>query len=261
VSFVDHQVGRLMETLKECGYHDNTIVIFTSDHGDMLGERGLWFKQTMYDQAVRVPLLFWGPRWITPGRTGHNVSLLSVFSTVLDGTGASPVDDREESLWPLLTGRRTEMSDCIYCEHTDANALCPILMVRRGPHKYIYSEKWGCRLFNLVDDPKEEVDLIDDPSMAQIRGALHDLVLARWGDPGALRDRIVRDQNRRRLVWQCLTRGKRPVWDYQPFEDQTRKYVRSDRFLFDTESDSILRLDDGPDAGAGTGPGKTPTAR
>jgi len=246
VSFVDHQIGRLLETLRECGVYDNTIIVFTSDHGDMLGEKGIWFKQTMYDQAVRVPFLFWGPKWIVAGRTTHNVSLLNLFPTVLDCVGDSTDDCPEESLWPLLTGKSKETADCIYCEHTDANALCPILMVRRGPHKYIYSEKWGCRLFNLVDDPDERVDLIDDPAMTGIRDSLHNLVLERWGDPGALGDRIVRDQNRRRLVWQCLTQGKRPVWDYQPYEDQTRKYVRSDGFLFDTESDSILPLDAGP---------------
>ena len=245
VSFVDHQVGLLMRTLKECGFHGNTIVIFTSDHGDMLGEKGIWFKQTMYDQAVRVPLLFWGARWIAPGRTRDNVSLLNLFPTILECAGGSTADCREESLWPLLTGRSTETADCIYCEHTDANALCPILMVRRGPYKYIYSEKWGSQLFNLAADPDEKVDLVDDPAIADIQTELHSLVLERWADPGALRDQIVQDQNRRRFVWQSLTQGKRPVWDYQPYEDQTRKYVRSDKFLLDAESDSILPLGDG----------------
>ena len=245
ISFVDHQVGLLLRTLKECGFYDNTIVIFTSDHGDMLGEKGIWFKQTMYDQAVRVPLLFWGPRWIPPGRARDNVSLLNLFPTILDCAGDSQDGCREQSLWPLLTARSKETTDCIYCEHTDANALCPILMVRRGAHKYICSEKWGCRLFDLEADPDEKVDLVDDPAMADLRDDLHNLVLKRWGDPGELKDRIVRDQNRRRLVWQCLTQGKRPVWDYQPYEDQTRKYVRSDQFLFETESNSILPLDVG----------------
>ncbi len=244
VSFVDHQIGVLLQTLKECGFYDNTIIIFTSDHGDMLGEKGIWFKQTMYDQAVRVPLLFWGPRWVVPGRMQKDVSLLNLYPTILDIVGSSPDGTREQSIWPLLTGGSKETADCIYCEHTDANALCPILMVRRGSYKYIYSEKWGCRLFNLDADPDEKVDLIDDPAMANVRHALHNLVLERWGDPGALKDRIVRDQNRRRFVWQCLTRGKRPVWDYQPCEDESRKYVRSDRSLFDTESDSILPLQD-----------------
>ena len=234
-----------MRALKECGFHDNTIVIFTSDHGDMLGEKGIWFKQTMYDQAVRVPLLFWGARWIAPGRTRDNVSLLNLFPTILECAGGSTGDCREESLWPLLTGRSTKTADCIYCEHTDANALCPILMVRRGPYKYIYSEKWGSQLFDLAADPDEKVDLVDDPAIADIRAELHSLVLERWADPGALRDQIVQDQNRRRFVWQSLTQGKRPVWDYQPYEDQTRKYVRSDKFLLDAESDSILPLGDG----------------
>ena len=245
VSFVDHQVGLLLRTLKECGFYDNTIIIFTSDHGDMLGEKGIWFKQTLYDQAVRVPLLFWGPRWIAPGRARDNVSLLNLFPTILDCAGDWQDDCREQSLWPVLTGRSKETEDCVYCEHTDANALCPILMVKRGAYKYIYSEKWGCRLFDLETDPDEKVDLVDDPTMADLRDDLHNLVLKRWGDPGELKDRIVRDQNRRRLVWQCLTQGKRPVWDYQPYEDQTRKYVRSDQFLFETESNSILPLDVG----------------
>jgi choline-sulfatase len=199
----------------------------------------------MYEQAVRVPLLFWGPRWIAPGRTCDNVSLLSLFPTILECTGDSTPDCQEEGLWPLLTGRSTKTADCIYCEHTDANALCPILMVRRGPHKYIYSEKWGAQLFDLSADPDEKMNRVGDPALADVQTALHGLVLERWGDPGALRDRIVQDQNRRRFVWQSLTQGKRPVWDYQPYEDQTRKYVRSDTFLLDAESDGILPLGDG----------------
>ena len=255
VSFVDHQVGRLLETLKECGFHDNTIIVFTSDHGDMLGEKGIWFKQTMYDQAVRVPLLFWGPNTVPPGRTDGNVSLLNLFPTILDCAGVSPASPSgehgsegrphvDQSLWPVLTGQSDKTSDCIYCEHTDANALAPILMVRRGSYKYVYSEKWGCQLFDLGSDPDETENLIDDPGLTDERESLRQLVLSRWGDPKALHDRIVADQNRRRLVWQSLTQGKRPVWDYQPFEDQTRRFVRSDAFLFDTEKNSILPCSD-----------------
>ena len=271
VSFVDYQVRRLLETLKECGFYDNTIIVFTSDHGDMLGEKGIWFKQTMYDQAVRVPLLFWGPNYVARGRTDGNVSLLHLFPTILDCAGIDP-ESRSgghgpggrlhqqnqprsalaprhpsrlgESLWPLVTGQSDKTLDCIYCEHTDANALSPILMVRRGKYKYVYSEKWGCQLFDMESDPGETENLIGDPELADERESLRQLVLSRWGDPRALHDRIVEDQNRRRLVWQSLTQGKRPVWDYQPFEDQTRRFVRSDAFLFDTEKNSILPCSD-----------------
>jgi len=258
VSFVDYQVGRLLATLKECGFHDNTIVVFTSDHGDMLGERGIWFKQTMYDQAVRVPLLFWGPNTVSPGRTDASVSLLDLFPTILDCAGINlaslsckkGLDARPDrphvgqSLWPVVTGQSDKTPSCIYCEHTDANALSPILMVRRGRYKYVCSEKWGCQLFDLESDPGEAENLIDDPGLAGERESLHRVVLDRWGDLSALHDRIVADQNRRRLVWQSLTQGKRPVWDYQPFEDQTRRFVRSDAFLFDTEKNSILPCGD-----------------
>lgn len=246
VSYVDYQVGRLLDTLRECGFYDNTIVIFTSDHGDMIGERGIWFKQTMYEQAVRVPLLFWGPGRVAPGRTEGSVSLVNLFSTILDcaGIDSRAVSGVGESIWPLVTGISNETPACIYCEHTDANALSPILMVRRGRYKYVHSERWGCQLFDLENDPNEVKNRIDEPELEGEKTSLRQLVLKRWGDPEALRKRIVEDQNHRRFVWQCLTRGKRPVWDYQPFEDQTRRFVRSDAFLFDTEKNSILPCGD-----------------
>ena len=81
-SYIDAKVGRLMDTLREIGAADDTLVVFTSDHGDSLGERGLFFKMSFFEWSVRVPLIVHAPFAFAPRRVGANVSHLDLFPTL-----------------------------------------------------------------------------------------------------------------------------------------------------------------------------------
>ncbi len=87
IAYIDDQIGRLLAALEETGFAGNTVVIVTSDHGDMLGERGMWFKKTLFEPAVRVPLIFWAPTRFAPRRVPGAVSLVDLLPT-LAGLGA-----------------------------------------------------------------------------------------------------------------------------------------------------------------------------
>ena len=84
ISYVDEQVGHLMTALKESGFADNTVVLITADHGDMLGERGLWFKMSWFEHSARVPLVVCFPEQIESGRSASAVSLVDILPTLVD---------------------------------------------------------------------------------------------------------------------------------------------------------------------------------
>ena len=107
VSYIDDKVGRLLETLKRAGFDDNTIVVVTSDHGDMLGERGMWFKRVFFDWSAKVPLLVFDPRAPKPRRIAEPVSHVDLLPTLVDyategkaPAWVEPIDGR--SLVPLV---------------------------------------------------------------------------------------------------------------------------------------------------------------
>ena len=106
VSYVDDHVGRIMERLDELGLRDDTVVIVTSDHGDMLGERGLWYKMSPFEQSARVPLIVHGTDRFAPRRVGVPVSLTDLMPTLIELAGADPGEARlsGRSLVGLVTG-------------------------------------------------------------------------------------------------------------------------------------------------------------
>ena len=90
ISYVDDKVGQLLETLKRTGLADNTLVVFASDHGEMLGERGLWYKMSFFEASARVPLLFYAPERFTPRRVAQPVSLVDLLPTLVEIATESP---------------------------------------------------------------------------------------------------------------------------------------------------------------------------
>ncbi len=112
VSYVDEWLGRLQDTLAECGMDDNTTVIFTSDHGDMLGEYGLWYKMSFREWSCRIPTIIHDPPRLRPRRVSQPVAHVDILPTLVDiaadSTGAAapdPIDPLDgRSLWPLCLG-------------------------------------------------------------------------------------------------------------------------------------------------------------
>ena len=232
-SHIDAKVGNLLETLGEIGAADDTLVVFTSDHGDSLGERGLFFKMSFFEWSVRVPLIVHAPFAFAPRRVRANVSHLDLFPTLLDAAGdgalaktVTPIDGR--SLTPLMSGASggaADWPDLVCAEYLAEGVRAPLLMVRKGSHKLIASPVDPPLLFDLDSDPDELEDLAGLPACAGVRTELEAVVAETW-DVEAL-DRSVREsQAVRRLVSAALDTGARTPWDFQPMRDASRLYFR-----------------------------------
>ena len=202
ITHMDEWIGRVLQTLEDSGLSENTIVIYSSDHGEMWGEHELWGKQCFYEESVRVPLIVKGPNFgIEQGtRVSTPVSLLDLYPTFRELAGCDdwdiPLDGR--SLAPALRGEALE-SRPVFSEYYGPDIAGPERMVREGNLKLNYYHNSGYELFDLDKDPGEMHNLADDPNYAEAQKRLMNLVLQDW-DPEAL-DKAVRiDQNRRTLI-------------------------------------------------------------
>ena len=239
ISFCDDHLGRLTGALEKAGLAENTVVIFLGDHGEMLGERGLWYKMNFFEGGARVPLVVAGPG-VVPGRNASAVSLVDLLPTLVELAGAnptrdlaSPIDGR--SLMPHLAGQ--DGHDEVLGEYLAEGAVAPIVMIRRGRHKFIHAPGDPDQLYDLEADPDERLNRAEETAMADIVAMFRAEVAARW-DLAAL-DRAVREsQHRRRLVDAALMTGQTKPWDFQPFKDATRQYMRNTIALDDLEATS-----------------------
>ena len=229
-SYIDAKVGRLMEALDAIGAASDTLIVFTSDHGDSLGERGLFFKMSFFEWSVRVPLIVHAPFAFAPRRVGANVSHLDLFPTLLEAAGdgdppelAAPIDGR--SLISLAAGDAAGWPDLVCAEYTAEGVRAPLLMVRKGRHKLIASPGDPPLLFDLGDDPDELDDLAEHPAGAGVRAELEAVVSETW-DVAALDQAVRESQSVRRLVGAALDTGARTSWDFQPMRDASRLYFR-----------------------------------
>jgi choline-sulfatase len=197
VTFVDHNVGRLIEALGETGLADYTRVIYTSDHGNNLGTRGLWGKSTMYEESAGVPMIAAGPD-IPQGFVCHEpVTLVDCFPTILDWTDVPfRAEDRDlpgASLSDIVRGAAGART--VLCEYHAAGAAAGAFMIRKGPFKYVHYVGMPPQLFDLDADPQEARDLAGDPGY---RGLVADCekALRRVVDPETADRQARADQSR-----------------------------------------------------------------
>jgi choline-sulfatase len=237
ISYVDDQFGNLLATLEDCGLAGETAVVFTADHGDMLGERGLWYKMTWHENASRVPLIIALPGESRARRIAASVSLVDLLPTLAEIAGdgrpadyAAPLDGR--SLLSHISG--AGVHDEALGEYFAEGAIAPLLMIRRGRFKYIRSQPDPEQLYDIVADPLEQTNLARDPAYGEARGAFRAEALRRW-DEEALRQRVIESQRRRRLVWAALMKGRHSSWDHQPRIDASHSYMRNHLELDDLE--------------------------
>jgi choline-sulfatase len=173
ISELDEYVGMIYETLKKSGQIDNTIFVYTSDHGETLGEHGLWYKNNLYDDACRVPLIISGPAIPAGFRVGTPVGHVDLAASVLELAGLQqPKELRGRSLIPLLTGRISAHPGFAYSEsHSEGNCTGSF-MIRKGDWKYIHFTWYDDLLFNLKNDPDELNNLICDKSATEIQAEM-----------------------------------------------------------------------------------------
>lgn len=232
-SYFDSKVGEIVKALDESGQLENTIVIVTADHGDMLGERGLWYKMNFFEHSARIPMIISGPG-IKNRTVGEPVSLLDILPTFLDIAGSTGADTPDatlqldgRSLWPLLTGAvdNPDGGEVIgeYCAECASH---PMFMIRKGQWKYIHCAVDPPQLFDLSADPMEQNNLAIDPGQSIRVAEFQSIVGARW-DEKTLRDKVLTSQSQRLPVHAAMERGKLTSWDYQPPRDASQEYVRN----------------------------------
>jgi choline-sulfatase len=165
VSFVDHNVGRLLDALAATGLADTTRVLYSSDHGDNLGTRRLWGKSTMYEESAGVPMLLGGPDVPQGEVCREPVSLVDCFPTITQGAGLAvhPADRNLPGASLFDVARGTVPRRTILSEYHAAGAATGAFLIRKGPYKYIHYAGMPPQLFDLDADPQETRDLAREP--------------------------------------------------------------------------------------------------
>ena len=225
ISYLDDKIGSLLDVLDRT--RQEAIVVFVSDHGDMLGERGLWFKMNFYEGSARVPLMIAAPG-LAPGRVDDPVSTIDLCPTLCDLAGVSMADVMPwtdgESLVPLARGRgRTSP---VAMEYAAEASITPLVGLRQGRWKYTNCAADPEQLFDLEADPQERVNLADDPAHAATLERFRVMAATRW-DLEAFDAAVRESQARRWVVYEALRNGAYYPWDFQPLRAASERFMRN----------------------------------
>ena len=227
ISYIDEKIGEILDVLKATRQQEDTIVVFLSDHGDMLGERGMWFKMSFFEGSARVPLMIAAPG-LAAGRVDAPVSTLDVTPTLADLAGIDlgevlPWTDGE-SLVGLANG--TGGRGPVPMEYAAEGSVTPMVGLRDGRFKLVLCAADEPLLFDLEADPHELKNLAADPRHAAVLDAMAATAKARW-DLSRF-DAGVRDsQARRHVVYEALRNGAYYPWDHQPLQRASERYMRN----------------------------------
>lgn len=170
VSFLDDNIGQILGGLEKSGLSTSTRILYSSDHGDNLGARGMWGKSTQYEESAGIPLLLAGEDVPAGHVCNTPVSLVDVFPTILESAGvAAPVSDAKlpgDSLFAIARGMHPDRY--AFSEYHATGSICGSYMLRQGRYKYVYYNNCPPELFDLGDDPEETRDLGEDPGFAHV---------------------------------------------------------------------------------------------
>lgn len=225
ISYVDAKIGGLLDTLKAT--QQEAIIVFVSDHGEMLGTRGLWFKMNFFEGSARVPLMIAAPG-LAPQRIETPVSTIDLAPTLCELAGISMAEIMPwtdgESLVPLAQG--APRSSPVAMEYVAEGSIAPMIALREGAWKYINCPADPDLLFDLANDPGETTNLAAHPRAAPILSHFKAMALSRWNL--AIYDGEVRaSQARRHIVYEALRQGGYFPWDFQPLQKASERYMRN----------------------------------
>ena len=231
LSYVDERVGEVVAAFDACGLLEDTVVVLTSDHGDFLGEFGLFFKMSFREHAARVPLVVRAPGRFAARRVRQPVSLADLLPTLADlarpglsSELAAPVDGR--TLLPLLEGAAEDREATVVGEYLAECVPAPMVMLRRDRWKFIHLPGDPDQLFDLEDDPLELRNLAAADGLADVVAEFRQEVRERWDLP-ALDARVRESQQARLAVFGALVQGRTYPWDFQPDRAAAAQYTRS----------------------------------
>ncbi|WP_371924260.1 choline-sulfatase [Aliihoeflea sp. 40Bstr573] len=227
ISYVDDHVGAILATLERTRMADDTIILFCSDHGEMLGERGLWFKMSFLEGSARVPLMIAG-KGIAPGNHATPTSNLDICPTLCDLAGIDmsaimPWTDGT-SLKPQMGGN--ERREPVLMEYAAEGSNAPMVAIREGRFKFVHCEIDPPQLFDLESDPAELVNLAADPAHAGRVAEFVAKVRARW-DMARFDAEVRESQARRWVVYPALRNGAYYPWEFQPLQKASERYMRN----------------------------------
>ena len=225
-TYIDHKVGELMRTLDRSGLADNTVIVFCSDHGDMLCSREMVQKRCFYEWSCRVPLLIRFPdRWKAGTACDTPVSLIDLLPTfcqLAETEPSMPVDG--DSLIPVIEGSSDRTH--IFAQAHEAVGM-PCLMMREGRYKYTYIHGFEDQLFDLESDPKEWDNLVHAPEHASLAESMRTRILDTF-DPATMHEENLTSLRRRKLIAGVMT-DQNHTWCHFP-EFDYRKGA-SDQYL------------------------------
>ena len=227
ISYIDDKIGELLTILKNTRMDENTIIVFTSDHGDMLGERGQWFKMSFFEGACRVPLMIAAPG-MAAGTYAAPVSTLDVTPTIADlvGVDLSAVAPWCDGVSLTAVAAGTTTRDPVLMEYAAEGTITPMAAVREGNWKYVTCPADPPMLFDLASDPFELTNRAGDPTCATVEARLRELAVKRW-DMTAFDQAVRESQARRLVVYEALRNGAYYPWDYQPLQKASERYMRN----------------------------------
>jgi choline-sulfatase len=236
VSYFDDHAGALLKALEDSRLAEDTIVMVLADHGEMLGERGMWFKMSFHEGAARIPMIIHAPGRFAPRRVTAPVSLVDLLPTLaaIAGGGREPdyaTQHDGRSLLGYCAGAPDDVGEVIgeYCAE---GVVAPMIMLRRGTLKFIHCPGDPDQLYDLSEDPDELCNL----AATDLRTfGFREEVAHRW-DLVALHQDVLASQKRRRLVADALRQGRQHSWDYEPKRDASQSYMRNHMKLDDLEA-------------------------
>ncbi|MCJ7874100.1 sulfatase-like hydrolase/transferase [Phaeobacter sp. J2-8] len=224
VEVMDAMIGELLDRLHQTGLDEDTLVIYASDHGEMMGNKGLWWKQCFFEDAARVPLIMSRPGHVAPGTSDQICSLCDLSATMIDLAGvlALPFSDGH-SLCPVLDGGGPVPRDVLSEYYTDGLARWPgrrqrfQRMLRRDHWKYIHFDDAPPMLFDLQADPQEDTNLAGQPEHAAREAEMHQSLMQDW-DPAQIAGLMDRRAARKDLLktWARATSPQENhVWTFE----------------------------------------------
>ena len=225
ISYLDDKVGELMQTLEDT--RQEAVILFVSDHGDMLGERGLWFKMSFLEGASRVPLMICAPE-MEAGLNTTPVSSIDILPTLCDLAG---VDMSEVMPWTdgqsiVALGQGGERFEPVAMEYAAEASYAPLVSLRYGKWKFNRCALDPDQLFDLGADPHELINLAAVPAHKGTADQLRAKSEARW-DLDAYDAAVRHSQAGRWVVYEALRNGNYYPWDYQPLQKASERYMRN----------------------------------
>ncbi|MCC5957372.1 MAG: choline-sulfatase, partial [Natronohydrobacter sp.] len=225
ISYLDDKIGEILDVLEST--RQEAVIVFVSDHGDMLGERGLWFKMSFYEGSARVPLMI-ATREGAGRSVADPVSTLDVLPTLADLAGIDLSDIAPwtdgETLLPLMQG--AARTSPVAMEYAAEGSITPLVGLRVGRWKYTACRADPEQLFDLDADPQERVNLATDPAHADTLANLRTQAQARW-DLDRFDANVRESQARRWVVYEALRNGAYFPWDFQPLQQASERYMRN----------------------------------